>query len=243
VFLDVGNTVISMDYALLCELLAAAGMATTPTALARAEAAARPPLSRFLASGGSTEAGGARTFYLRTILAGLPGQDGDLDAAVAAMEAELRANVTTQRLWSNVLPGVPEALDALRGDGLTLVAVSNSDGTVEQGLRDTGLRPYFDAVVDSAVVGFEKPDPRIFRHALERVDARPERTVHVGDLYAADVVGARAAGLHALLLDPFGDWTDVDCDVVTDVGAVAAWIRDAARDGRPSRVAAPGRSR
>ena len=52
----------------------------------------------------------------------------------------------------------------------------------------------------------------------------PERTLHVGDLYAVDVLGARAAGLHALLLDPHGDWTGVDCDVVTDVPALAAAI-------------------
>jgi HAD superfamily hydrolase (TIGR01509 family) len=84
-----------------------------------------------------------------------------------------------------------------------------------------GLRPHFHHVVDSAVVGVEKPDPRIFRHALDAVGARPERTLHVGDLYAVDVVGARAAGLHALLLDPHGDWAEVDCARAPDVASVA----------------------
>jgi len=99
--------------------------------------------------------------------------------------------------------------------------VSNSDGTVEAGLEEHGLRRYLHHVVDSAVVGVEKPDAAIFRHALSLAGAAPDRTLHVGDLYAVDVVGARAAGLHAVLVDPHGDWPDVDCERVRDVAALA----------------------
>jgi hypothetical protein len=59
-----------------------------------------------------------------------------------------------------------------------------------------------DFVVDSGVVGVEKPDPRIFRIACERAGVKPAEAVHVGDFYDIDVLGARAAGVHALLLDP-----------------------------------------
>src|SRR5262249_36323031 len=134
---------------------------------------------------------------------------------------EIRATIPTQRLWSAVLPGVPEALARLRDAGLTVVAVSNSDGTVEAGLEERGLRRYPHHVVDSALVGAAKPDAAIFGHALALAGAAPERTVHVGDLYAVDVVGARAAGLHAVLIDPHGDWQDVDCERVRDVTALA----------------------
>jgi putative hydrolase of the HAD superfamily len=116
---------------------------------------------------------------------------------------------------------VREALQMLRGAGLSLVVVSNSDGTVEDGLRAGGLRPLLHGVIDSAVVGAEKPDPAIFRHALDLVGSRPDRTLHVGDLFSVDVLGARAAGLHAVLLDPYGDWDDVDCPVATDLHALA----------------------
>ena len=77
------------------------------------------------------------------------------------------------------------------------------------------------------IVGFEKPDPRIFHHALRVAGASPETTLHVGDLYDADVVGARAAGVHALLLDPFGDWPDVDCERATDLGVLLDRLRGA----------------
>ena len=92
-----------------------------------------------------------------------------------------------------------------------------------------GLRPLVDAVVDSALFGAEKPDPRIFAHALELAGARPAHALHVGDLYAVDVVGARAAGAHATLLDPFGDWADLDCEVATDLPALADRILGARR--------------
>ena len=225
IFLDVGNTLVSMDFALLCDVLATHGVSCSPEALARAEAATRPALSRFLAAPKPAGWHETFTFYIDGMLARLGGvAAATRDVLAPRLATEIRAQIPTQRLWSAVLPGVPEALAQLRATGLTVVAVSNSDGTVEQGLETFGLRQYLDHVVDSAVVGAEKPDVAIFHHALALAGSAPERTLHVGDLYAVDVLGARAAGLHALLLDPHGDWTDVDCDVVADVPALAATI-------------------
>ena len=112
----------------------------------------------------------------------------------------------------------------MQAGGLQLAVVSNSDGSVEQSLVASGLRDYFAAVLDSHIVGHEKPDPRIFEKALEICDADPARTVHVGDLYAADVVGARAAGVHAVLLDPFGDWKNVDCVTLPDIAILGEHV-------------------
>jgi putative hydrolase of the HAD superfamily len=224
VFLDVGNTLVSMDFGLLCDVLACHGVTATPVALARAEAAARPALSRYLA-GDSTESQGTFAFYVGSILEALGGEAAaGRDALAPRLAAHLRRTVPTERLWSRVLPGVPEALTALGAAGLALAAVSNSDGTVEASLAAWGLGDLLHLVVDSAVVGVEKPDARIFRHALDRAGAHPERTVHVGDLYAVDVVGARAAGIHAVLLDPYDDWVDADCARAPDVASLAREI-------------------
>ena len=146
---------------------------------------------------------------------------------MAELAPVLRGPGLTARLWSWMLPGVPEALTAMREGGLQLAVVSNSDGSVEQSLETAGLRPYFGPVMDSFVVGHEKPDPRIFEHALEACAAHPERTVHVGDLYAADVVGARAAGVHPVLLDPFDDWGEVDCVTLPDIRTLGERVLEA----------------
>lgn len=221
VFLDAGNTLVSIDFAWVAAELSARGVVCGPEQVRRAEAAARPAISRRLAEGRSTEGRDSFALYLTAILAGLPAAaplpGRATDALVDELVGVLRVPGQTPRLWSWVLPRVREGLTALRAAGLDLIVVSNSDGSVERGITEQGLREYFSAVVDSHVVGAEKPDPAIFHHALELAGAAPERTLHVGDMYSADVVGARAAGVHALLLDPFDDWTGVDCACTEDL--------------------------
>ena len=242
VFLDAGNTLVSIDFDRVSGELAALGLACAPMAVRRAEAAARPAVSRFVAER-STEGADTFHFYLRSILRGLEpiamAGAPALEEATSHLAARLRFPGESHRLWRFVLPGVPEALGDLRDMGLRLLVVSNSDGSIERGLAELGLLSYFSAVVDSAVVGFEKPDPRIFEHALERAGVPGRRALHVGDLYHADVAGARAAGVNALLLDPFGDWGDVDCERARDLSELARRMR-AARG--PSSPRANGRS-
>jgi putative hydrolase of the HAD superfamily len=221
-FLDAGGTLISMNFERIAAELAALGHPCEPAALARAEAAARPRISRAVANGGSTEGRSTFEVYVDLVLRRvLELGDDARSAVVTGLVPRIRFPGRSLELWSSVLPGVPEALARLRETGFRLVVVSNADGTVEEGLTRAGLRPHLHAVVDSHVVGFEKPDPRIFSHALGLFGSDPARTLHVGDMYAADVVGARAAGVHALLLDPHGDWGEVDCPVARDVPSLA----------------------
>lgn len=224
-FLDVGNTLISMDFDWVAAEVGARGLPCAPDSLRRAEAAARPELSsRFFGDGHSTEGLDTFPITLRTILSRLEPaasmSSREMDSLVSGLVPVLRIPGQANRLWRSVMPGVPEALESLQALGLQLVVVSNSDGTVEQSLREAGLRPYFSVVVDSTLVGFAKPDRRIFEHALRESGAEHSRTLHVGDLYHADVRGARGAGLHVALLDPFDDWDVSDCERLRDVGAL-----------------------
>jgi putative hydrolase of the HAD superfamily len=134
--------------------------------------------------------------YLETLFlsGGVPAQRlGEVRECVGRMHEE-------RHLWSAVAAGCRESLARLRAAGLRLGVVSNSDGRVEQALQAAGLRQYFDVVVDSALIGVEKPDPRIFQAALTALGVAPEEALYVGDLYEIDVVGARAAGIEAVLL-------------------------------------------
>jgi putative hydrolase of the HAD superfamily len=222
-FLDAGNTLVGMDLDLVCETLAAHGVPAAPADVERAEARARPLLSRHLGAGRSSEARDTFAFHVANVLAGLPHGRPDArdERSLAPAVATRLKDAGTRRLWSRVLPGVPEALAALRAAGVRLAVVSNSDGTVEEGLERAGLRGHLDAVFDSARVGWEKPDPRIFAHALATLRCAPERAAHAGDLFAVDVLGARAAGVHGILVDPFADWSDEPCHVTPDVPALA----------------------
>jgi len=80
--------------------------------------------------------------------------------------------------------------------------VSNFTGNLEPCLRELGLRRYFTAVADSAVVGIAKPDPRIFAAVLTELDTPPERAWMVGDNFAADIQPAGALGMRTCWLAP-----------------------------------------
>jgi putative hydrolase of the HAD superfamily len=111
--------------------------------------------------------------------------------------------------WRRLLPGSLEGLRRLAATGVRLAIVSNSDGNAEAGLVagavcqvGAGEGVEVHVILDSHVVGIEKPDPRIFALALERLGVPAARAVHVGDTVFADVVGAKAAGIRPLHLDP-----------------------------------------
>jgi putative hydrolase of the HAD superfamily len=107
---------------------------------------------------------------------------------------------------------------------LTLVVVSNANGTLRAHMHRLGLAERFDHVLDSADEGVEKPDPRLFEIALRRSGARKDTTIHVGDLYYVDVVGARSAGVRGVLLDEADLRPDADCPRVRSLDDLVAQI-------------------
>ena len=97
-------------------------------------------------------------------------------------------------------PEVPAVLERLRAGGARLAVVSNWDVSLHDVLERTALRPLLAADVTAAELGAAKPDPAIFRAALERLGAHAAEAIHVGDSVEHDVAGARAAGLEAVLV-------------------------------------------
>ena len=97
-------------------------------------------------------------------------------------------------------PEVPAALERLRAEGSRLVVVSNWDVSLHDALAETGLAPLVDGALSSAEVGAAKPDPLIFRRALELVGAAADEALHVGDSVEFDVAGAQAAGVQPVLV-------------------------------------------
>jgi putative hydrolase of the HAD superfamily len=219
--LDAGNTVIFLDHARLARLCHREGFATTAQALERAEGAAKHAhehtgLRDFTWSHAHLPAarGWART--LGTIL------------ACAGLEAErlpvfadrLWPDHCARNLWCSVPDGLPAALIALRARGVRVAIISNSEGMLAPLFADLGVAPGLDLVVDSGIVGIEKPDPRIFQIALDTFGLSPARTLHLGDNYTTDVLGARAAGVRIGLVDPFGHLAGRHLDVPRVPGAV-----------------------
>jgi putative hydrolase of the HAD superfamily len=103
------------------------------------------------------------------------------------------------RLFSDVEP----TLNRLREAGYRLGLITNVTNDPTRDIEKILLKEHFDIVIASCLVGFEKPSPRIFELALDGLGATPSEAVHVGDQYLADVKGAEAAGIKAILLDRY----------------------------------------
>ena len=135
--------------------------------------------------------------YFEGILRGVGVPEARWPAVLAAWEERQRAG----GLWVKPMEGAARALEGARAAGLRVAVISNSVGRAEQHLRECGLKDPVEFVVDSALEGVEKPNPRIFRVALERLGVVAGEAVYVGDLLSVDAAGAKAAGLHFILLD------------------------------------------
>jgi putative hydrolase of the HAD superfamily len=113
-------------------------------------------------------------------------------------------------VWRQHVRGSVEGLRRLAHRGVKLGIVSNADGTIEEQLKrgqicqvGEGLGVPVLAIIDSGVVGVQKPAAAIFRHALDPIGVPPENALYVGDTVRYDVRGARAAGLVPVHFDPY----------------------------------------
>ncbi|MEP7360915.1 MAG: HAD-IA family hydrolase [Chloroflexota bacterium] len=124
-----------------------------------------------------------------------------------------------------VFPDVTPALDAMRSAGIRLCVISNFVWGAPELIHDLELASHFEKLVISARVGFQKPNSGIFQHALEQMAVTPDKAMHVGDSYRADVLGARRVGIRAALIargssDPtrlHDDLSDPDLLVLSDL--------------------------
>src|SRR5262245_6089420 len=162
---------------------------------------------------------GSMHFRVMFERAGIPA-----DAPVARVLHDLWAYHSEHNLWEYVPPDVAPALERLAASGVTLAVGSNANGIIHRVFERAGLGRYFSVICDSQLEGVEKPDRRFFDILVARAGGRPETTLHVGDLYHVDVLGARSAGLQAMLLDPHNLYEGYDVARVKSLNELVATI-------------------
>jgi putative hydrolase of the HAD superfamily len=232
--LDAGGVLVRPNFVRVAEALRARGVSVDAAALAAAEPGAKKELDRPPSPGFATDAERG-WHYFNLVLAGA----GVVrSAATDAALAELKAWHDRHCLWEDVPEGVPSSLERLRARGLPLAVVSNSNGTLRGLLDRLGLLASFDVVLDSAVEGVEKPDPRFFRLALDRLGVDARRALHVGDVYHVDVVGARSAGIRPVLVDEAGLYPEADCPRVRSLAELARHLAPEAAPGEDPGISA-----
>jgi putative hydrolase of the HAD superfamily len=128
------------------------------------------------------------------------GMGGGADGARACAEELVSVWEQHERftLYEDALP----ALAALREHGVKIGLISNGSRDLEEFVAHHGLDA--DCAIGSRAFGRTKPHPEIFRHALELLGVAAEEAAMIGDSYEDDIIGARALGMKAFLLDRDG---------------------------------------
>jgi len=214
VIFDMGQTIVHPDYPFLLQLATDFGVETTLDEVAKGMALAREKFMR-----GDREDNWKEffTFWLSYV--------GANPSDFPPMLKRIHERHQREHLWNWVEPTASQAFTELKSDGLRLAVVSNADGTVAAMLRKFKLDSFFECVVDSHIVGVEKPAPEIFMIALRQLELLPEHCVYVGDNYDKDVVGARNAGLQPVLIDPYQVVPEKDVEKITTLAELPPLLR------------------
>lgn len=212
VLFDAGGVLLDLDYRYLRRLCRTYGAQTTEEALSRYEATARVDVHKAVTNGGRVSDMWRDYFHFILGRAGVPA--ADQPAIIDSLwEAHQRFG-----LWTVAIADAVATVGALKQAGYRIGVVSNAEGRVAQDLEGAGYKGLFETVVDSHHVGVEKPDPKIFQIALERMGVGPENAIYIGDVPAVDVAGARAANLAPLLLDRHDLYANHDVQRLRAIG-------------------------
>jgi len=128
-------------------------------------------------------------------------------------------------------PEVPETLARLKSSGFTLGVVTNRSDPIDDYMKDNGLDVHLDFFFAAGEIGAWKPNPVIFEHALERAQVNAGEAIYVGDNYYADILGAQAVGIRAVLLDPDEIFPEADCTVIQDISEMDGVLSESIDQG------------
>jgi putative hydrolase of the HAD superfamily len=213
IFFDVGNTLLFPNRARMLAPLPAEKHPTLP-AWQALERRTKQEFDQGLMSG-RVDHGFWWTFHTYLLQ-----QCGSLDDGVRNALIE---NTQNSANWDQILPGTRDALDRLRRQ-YSIAVISNADGRIDAVLRRCGICDCFASITDSGNVGHEKPHPAIFAAALREMKADPAESLYVGDVYSVDYVGARNAGMQAVLFDVAGAYREREFPRVESLNELEAWL-------------------
>jgi len=149
-----------------------------------------------------------------------PGSRGPEEQIVESLVASFLAQPFVRELHPDALT----TIDRLKARGFLIGVVSDWDASLGDLLASLGLLPKLDALAVSETVGCAKPCRRLFEEALGQANVVAAASVHIGDFYELDVVGARSAGMHTLLFDWRGRVTDADCPRATTFAQIVEYL-------------------
>jgi HAD superfamily hydrolase (TIGR01509 family) len=214
IFFDVGNTLLFPNRQ---RILASLPASAHPT-LSQWQAIERKTKDQFdrEMTGGRVDHSFWWTFHTRLL--------DEANSSNNALREELIRNTQLSANWDQILPGTRESLERIANKH-AIAVISNADGKIDAVLDRCGICDCFQSITDSGIVGQEKPHPAIFQAALEKMGAAAAESLYVGDVYSVDYVGARNAGMNAILFDIAGTYRDRNLPRVESLEELEIWLK------------------
>lgn len=148
----------------------------------------------------------------------------EADALDDRLRDAIVENTQNSANWDQILPGTRDALERIRRQ-YAIAVISNADGRIDAVLRRCGIDDCFATITDSGNVGHEKPHPAIFVAALRDMKADASESLYVGDVYSVDYIGARNAGMDAVLFDVAGAYRGQAFPRVESLAELEGWLQ------------------
>ncbi len=217
IFFDVGNTLLFPNRERIHAPLAQRGFRPDADHLRDLECRTKNRFDRMMTNNGSTDHGFWWMFYSQLL--------SEIGLKDDAVRDQLVASIRNSGNWDIIRPGTAEKLFKI-GERYRIAVISNADGKIEDVLRRRGIAHCFRTITDSGLVGYEKPHPQIFHQALKSMNAAPEESLYVGDVYSVDYLGATGSGMHAVLMDIPGAYRDKGVPRVESLEGLQSVLRD-----------------
>jgi HAD superfamily hydrolase (TIGR01509 family) len=199
IFFDVGNTLLFPNRERIHAPLAERGLTPDTILLRDLERSTKNEFDARMIQNGSTDHSFWWMFYSQLL--------DKIGLKDDTLRDQLVSSIRQSANWDVIPPGTREHLQKI-GARFKIGVISNADGKIEDVLRRCSIADCFRSITDSGLVGVEKPHPEIFRQALQAMNAAPDESVYVGDLYSVDYLGATGAGMQAILMDVPGAYRD-----------------------------------
>ena len=217
IFFDVGNTLLFPNRERIHAPLAERGIVPDADLLRDLECRTKNQFDAMMTDNGNTDHSFWWMFYSQLL--------SEIGLNDDAVRDQLVASIRDSGNWDAIPPGTAEQLHEI-GERYQIAVISNADGKIEDVLRRCGIAQCFRTITDSGLVGYEKPHPEIFRRALKSMNAAPEESLYVGDVYSVDYVGATGAGMLAMLMDIPGAYRDKGLPRVESLEELRAVLRN-----------------
>ena len=219
IFFDVGNTLLFPNRQRIHAPLTERGIVPTPEHLRDLECRTKNLYDGLMTKNGNSDQSFWSMFYSRLL--------EELNTEDASLRDHLVMAIRNSANWDQILPDTADRLQEI-GKRYRIAVISNADGRIKDVLRRCAIGHCFRTITDSGNVGYEKPHPEIFRQALKSMNATPEESLYVGDVYSVDYLGATGAGMQAMLMDVPGAYRNKGVPRVESLSDLQVILRSGA---------------